>query len=110
MVGRLFYIFQFMDKQYNDFIGQVAIELSESMTDEQLLNSEFELITTAKQTDPRYGDFRFSKKQLEEMATNFNQNVVGTEIPVDLNHHKDHVALAWIKPGSMRVGESKVLS
>lgn len=29
---------------------------------------EYELITTAKQTDSRYGDFSYSKEQLETMA------------------------------------------
>jgi hypothetical protein len=55
-------------------------------------------MTTAKQTDSRYGNFEFTKKDLEEMATNFNENIVGTEIPVDLNHDPEHIAYAWITP------------
>lgn len=43
------------------------------------------------------------------MAKNFNDDVVGTEIPVDLNHDPEHIALAWIKPGSMVVRESTKL-
>jgi len=72
-------------------------------------NAEYELISTAKQTDPRYGEFSFTQKQLQEMADNFNEDIVGTDIPVDLNHDPDHVALAWLSKGSMRVGESKKL-
>ncbi len=64
------------------------------------------MITTAKQTDSRYGDFEYSKDELETMAKHFNEDVVGTEIPVDLNHDPEHIALAWIKPGSMVVKES----
>lgn len=64
------------------------------------------MITTAKQTDARYGDFEYSKEELETMAKHFNEDVVGTEIPVDLNHDPEHIALAWIKPGSMVVKES----
>lgn len=74
-----------------------------------ILDEEFELLTTAKQTDPRYGNFEFSKKDLQEMATNFNNDVVGTEIPVDLNHDPEHIAYAWIEPWSMRVTESTKL-
>jgi len=40
------------------------------------------------------------------MAKNFNDNIVGTEIPVDLNHDPEHIAYAWIKPGSMEVKQS----
>lgn len=43
------------------------------------------------------------------MAKNFNENIVGTEIPVDLNHDPEHIAYAWIKPGSMKVKESSNL-
>ncbi len=73
---------------------------------EDILNKQFELLTTAKQTDSRYWNFEFSKKDLQEMATNFNSNIVGTEIPVDLNHDPEHIAYAWITPGSMEVKES----
>lgn len=82
----------------------LPIDLSEF--DEE---TEFELITTAKQTDSRYGDFRFSKSDLQEMASNFNAGVAGTEVAVDLNHDEDHIALAWIQPGSMKVDESTKL-
>ena len=81
------------------------IELSEF--DE---NKQYELLTTAKQTDHRYGDFAFTREELEEMAMNFNEDVVGTEIPVDLNHDEEHIALAWIRPGSMEVKESTKLA
>ena len=73
---------------------------------EDVLKKQFELLTTAKQTDSRYWNFEFSKKDLQEMATNFNSNVVGTEIPVDLNHDPEHIAYAWITPWSMEVKES----
>jgi hypothetical protein len=72
-------------------------------------NNEYELITTAKQTDSRYGDFRYTKADLEEMANNFNNEIVGTEIAVDLNHNPDCIALGWIMPKSMIVRESSKL-
>lgn len=74
-------------------------------------NAEFEILTTAKQVDSRYGEFQYSKAELQEMADNFNQEVVGTEIAVDHDHgaRSNGVALGWIKPKSMRVAPSKRL-
>lgn len=70
----------------------------------------FELIHTSLNTDPRYGDFRFTKEDLETMAKNFNDGVRGVEIAVDINHDDGKKAYAWIKPGSMKVEESKKLA
>lgn len=72
-------------------------------------NAKFELLTTAKQTDPRYGVFNFSKKQLEELADNFNAGALGRDVPVDINHDPDHKAFAWLQPGSAFVAPSKKL-
>ncbi len=72
-------------------------------------DKQYELITTAKQTDSRYWDFAYSKSDLENMAKNFNDDIVWTEIPVDLNHDPEHIAYAWIKPKSMEVKKSTKL-
>lgn len=72
-------------------------------------DSAFELLHTGENTDPRYGDFRFSKDELEEMASNFNEGVRGVEIAVDINHDPQKRAYAWIQPGSMYVAESSKL-
>lgn len=101
-----------LNKIINDAIKEVEKCFCETIVKvnlaewEDVLDKEFELLTTAKQTDSRYWDFKFSKKDLQEMATNFNEDVVGTEIPVDLNHDPEHIAYAWIEPWSMRVAES----
>lgn len=91
-------------KDFNEISFMSAINLAEFSEDK-----EYELISTAKQTDPRYGEFNFSKEQLEEMATHFNEDIVGTDIPVDENHDPNHKALAWMKKGSARVAPSKKL-
>ena len=70
------------------------------------LTKPFELITTAKQADPYYGDFSYTKEELQEMADNFNSNVAGVEIAVDINHDNEKKAYAWIEPNSMYVAES----
>lgn len=95
-------------KNHFHFFGGVELgekELSKISLDD-LLEKEFEFITTANQTDWRYGDFSFDLKQIKEMVKNFNDNVLGTEVAVDLNHQSQGGAYAWILPGSMRVGPS----
>lgn len=96
-----------LDMRWGDYSEEIISEIT--LSEEFDENKEFELITTAKQTDHRYGDFEYSKADLETMAKNFNENIVGTEIPVDLNHDPEHIAYAWIKPGSMKVKESSSL-
>lgn len=78
----------------------------EKLSIDELEIKEFEFITTAKQANNFYWDFQYTKVNLQEMAKNFNENVVGTEIPIDINHEKNHKAFAWIKPGSMTVKAS----
>jgi hypothetical protein len=85
------------------------IDTSSILSEGDLENKEFELITTAKQTDPRYGNFSFPKSELQDMTENFNKNVLGIEIAVDINHDFDKKAYAWITPGSMIVKESSKL-
>ena len=70
----------------------------------------YELIHTGMNTDPRYGDFKFTRQQLEEMAKNFNEGVRGVEVAVDINHDPEKKAYAWIKPGSMKVEPSQNLA
>lgn len=88
-----------IDEMLDDRWGDYSELISEiTLSDDFSENKEYELITTAKQTDHRYGDFEYTKSDLETMAKNFNENIVGTEIPVDLNHDPEHIAYAWIKP------------
>ena len=70
-------------------------------------NEPIELITTAKQTSPVYGDFSYTKEELQEMVDAFNEDVRGVEVAVDINHSDDGKAYAWIQPKSMFVAKSK---
>lgn len=72
-------------------------------------NADFELLHTGANTDTRYGEFKFSKDDLEGMAKNFNDGVRGVEIAVDINHDPQKRAYAWIQPGSMHVAPSSKL-
>lgn len=71
-------------------------------------DTAYELVRTGMQYTDRYGDFHFSKNQLEDMAKNFNANVQGQEVAVDINHDPERRAYAWIKPESMYVAPSKL--
>ena len=55
---------------YTECLAEIV--LSDTFSEDK----EYELITTAKQTDVRYGDFEYSKEDLETMAKNFNDNIV----------------------------------
>ena len=90
-------------KKFNEMRIISSISLAEDFEGSEI---EVEILTTANQTDPRYGNFKFTKKQLEEITKNFNEDTVGIELAVDLNHDPEHIALAWLKEGSMRVAES----
>lgn len=91
-------------KKFSRISLLTKIDLSEGFDP----NREVEILTTAKQYDARYGEFQFKRKDLEEAAKHFNEDVVGTEIAVDHDHgtRSEGVALGWIVPGSMRVGPS----
>ena len=87
-------------------LGSFTLSEAEKINLEE---KEFEILTTAKQYDWRYDDFQYEEKMMKEAVDNFNNNVMGIEIAVDLNHDNEKKALAWITPKSMRVDDSKIL-
>lgn len=95
-------------------VGQVAFSDQLLLSEDGAIDEgkEYELINTAKQTDPRYdnedGFFQYSVEELQEMAKNFNDGIAGIEIAVDLNHDPQKIAYAWIKPQSMYVAPSRL--
>lgn len=72
-------------------------------------NIAYELVRTGMQYTDRYGDFAFTREQLEDMSANFNAGVAGHEIAVDVNHDPERRAYAWIQPGSMYVAPSMIV-
>lgn len=72
-------------------------------------SAEFEILTSDKQYDSRYGVFQYTENDLNEICDNFNSGVRGVEVAVDINHDREKKAYAWIEPKSMRVGESSAL-
>lgn len=78
-----------------------AIELSEFVE-----GKAYELIHSGMIYSEKYGEFEFTKEDLQTMADNFNSNVLDTEVAVDINHDPEKKAYAWIKPQSMYVAPS----
>lgn len=89
------------------FIGVDQI-LSQSFSEGELENKEFELIHTSVQYSNKYGVLKYAIQELEDMAKNFNENVLEIEVAVDINHDPSKKAYAWIKPGTMRVDKSRI--
>lgn len=55
------------------------------------------LTRETKMEHPFYGSFDFSRKWMNTVIRNFNNDVVGNELPVDAGHKPDNGALGWIK-------------
>lgn len=88
-----------------EFLSEIRwSEVSES----QLENTEFEILRVGKFHDSRYGTFPITTALLHELVNNFNQNVLGTEVAVDVNHDSSKGAISWIK--TLRVMNNKVLA
>lgn len=47
--------------------------------------------------DPRYGNFEISLDMLKSMVRNFDANVVGTDIALDVSHKPQDGAAGWIR-------------
>jgi len=84
--------------------GEIGVQNIEQDVD--LSTLVFEFIHSGKVYTNKYGDVQFSESELQEIADNFNNNVAGFEIAVDINHDIEKRAYAWIKPGSLEVNTS----
>ncbi|MFP4615577.1 MAG: hypothetical protein ACLFRB_06845 [Thiohalorhabdus sp.] len=47
--------------------------------------------------DPRYGEFEISRKMLQQMVENFDNNVYGQEVALDVSHRPQDGAAGWIR-------------
>lgn len=46
--------------------------------------------------DPRYGEFEISRKMLAQMVENFDNNVYGQDVALDVSHQPQNGAAGWI--------------
>ena len=63
-------------------------------------NSDIEIMRTGSWSHPKYGNFQIEESNLDGFVKNFNENVRGIDIAIDLEHgetqHKN-AAVGWIK-------------
>ncbi len=53
-------------------------------------NRPVQITRTGQFYDPRYGDFKITESQLDEMIRNFNQRILGVDVFVDVSHHPEN--------------------
>lgn len=64
--------------------------------DDKLTQVHFEILKTGEFFDPRYGVFEITEEKLERLKNNFDQNVLGIDLAVDVSHMPEKGAFAWI--------------
>lgn len=94
------------NKITNEYFSEIHFENKEDEFNPE--EAVYEFFNTAKQVDAR-GGFQFSKEKLERIADNFNDNILGQEVHININHDPEKKAVAWVKPGSMYVDQSKTI-
>ena len=67
------------------------------ITDDDIYSQKYMILKTGQYYDPRYGDFKVTPKLLEALKKNFDDNVLGIDVAIDLNHNPAGGAFAWIK-------------
>lgn len=81
----------------NDLGAHLMFELaSVDMSEEQLGETEFEVLKTGEYYDPRYGKFQVTQTRLENLKKNFDEKVLGVDVALDTNHEWDKGAFAWV--------------
>jgi hypothetical protein len=69
-----------------------------------LENMEFQVLKVGEFYDQRYGVFKITEEKLQNLKQNFDQNVLGVELALDVNHEPEKGALAWVKSLEVKGG------
>lgn len=80
-----------MDKQKHFVLSEITLG---DLTAETLGEKEFEILSAGKKVY-RGGQIEIKESDLAEFVENFNNDVVGTQLAVDINHDPNHKAFAW---------------
>lgn len=78
-----------------------AISLAEAGSaypnnDDELSLHEFEILKTGKYTDPRYGVFEITEGLLYRLKENFERNILGVDVAIDIAHNPSNGAMGWV--------------
>ena len=74
------------------------------ISEEQLENTEFEVLKVGEYYDHRYGKFSVTQELLEELKENFESNVLDIEVALDANHEPENGAYAWVRELTIHTG------
>ncbi len=74
------------------------------ISEQQLENTEFQVLRVGEFYDPRYKTFRIDEALLQQLKDNFDAKVLGVDVALDVNHAPENGAYAWIKSLSIRNG------
>ena len=74
------------------------------ISEEQLENTEFEVLKVGEYYDHRYGKFSVTQDLLEELKENFESNVLDIEVALDANHQPENGAYAWVRELTIHTG------
>lgn len=72
---------------------------------EGIIGKPIQLFRTGEFQHPKYGKLSITKADLEEMVRNFNANIRGQDIPIDIEHQHDKGAVGWLRKLELRDGE-----
>src|SRR3990167_11251477 len=77
------------------------------VTDQEIEQTEFEILKVGDYFDTRYGKFNVTREKLLSLKRNFDDNVLEIDVALDANHEPEGGALAWIK--ELKVDGDKLL-
>lgn len=75
------------------------------LPDQELENTEFEVLRVGEFNDPRYGVFQITEERLQTLKANFDANVLDIDVALDVNHQPEKGAFAWLKSLEVRNGK-----
>lgn len=72
------------------------------ISEQELENTEFQVLRTGEFFDRRYGKFKVTKELLERIKKNFDENVLKIDVALDVGHDPNGGAYAWVKTLEVR--------
>ncbi len=85
-----------MPKQYS-IDEPIRMMVLADVTDQDIEQTEFEILKVGDYFDHRYGKFSITRDKLLALKKNFDDNVLEIDIALDANHEPEGGAYGWIK-------------
>ena len=75
-----------------------------NIVEEDLSQTEFQVLRVGEFYDRRYGQFKITEQILQDIKRNFDDYVLGIDVALDTNHEPEKGAKAWISSLEVRDG------